>query len=94
MLKKPGPYPMIVLPPGGGYWQDGSEHECQLDSDGNPIIPQTSPSKVKLETDETAQCYRKHFLGKVRVNYLWLCFINFDISPGIAPDKLQVHLLT
>ncbi|XP_064611477.1 rap1 GTPase-activating protein 1-like isoform X3 [Liolophura sinensis] len=69
VLKKPGPYPMIVLPPGGGYWQDGSEHECQLDSDGNPIIPQTSPSKVKLETDETAQCYRKHFLGKEHFNY-------------------------
>ena len=64
MLKKPGPYPMIALPPGGGYWVDGVEHNCQLDTEGNPVLSDIT-GKPMLEMDETAKCYRRHMLGKV-----------------------------
>ena len=64
VLQKPGPYPMIVLPPSGGYWVDGQDHECPFDSRGNPILPQNN-WRAKFETDDTAKCYRRFFVGRV-----------------------------
>ena len=56
---------MIVPPRNGGYWIDGTDHnDCSTDREGNPVLPQ-STSKHKLEMDDTAKCYRRHFLGKV-----------------------------
>jgi hypothetical protein len=55
---------MIVLPPGGGYWLDGQDHECPFDTRGNPILPHTT-WHAKFETDDTAKCYRRFFIGRV-----------------------------
>lgn len=63
-LQKSAPYPMIVLPPGGGYWLDGQDHECPFDTRGNPILPHTT-WRAKFETDDTAKCYRRFFVGRV-----------------------------
>lgn len=63
-LQKSAPYPMIVLPPGGGYWLDGQDHECPFDTRGNPILPHTT-WHPKFETDDTAKCYRRFFIGRV-----------------------------
>ncbi|XP_067128537.1 rap1 GTPase-activating protein 1 isoform X2 [Centruroides vittatus] len=69
ILLSPGPYPMIVLPPTGGYWVDGVEHDCPIDSQGNPIIPKHCWSN-KFETDETAKLYREFFLGYEHLNFV------------------------
>lgn len=63
-LAKPGPYQMIVLPVNGGYWIDGTDHECAFDSRGNPVLP-LSAWRGKFETDDTAKCYRRFFIGRV-----------------------------
>lgn len=63
-LQKSAPYPMIVLPPGGGYWLDGQDHDCPFDTRGNPILP-NSTWRAKFETDDTAKCYRRFFVGRV-----------------------------
>jgi RAP1 GTPase activating protein 1 len=55
---------MIVLPPGGGYWLDGHDHDCPFDTRGNPILP-NSTWRAKFETDDTAKCYRRFFVGRV-----------------------------
>ncbi|KAJ9597843.1 hypothetical protein L9F63_011338, partial [Diploptera punctata] len=68
-LQKPGPYPMIVLPPGGGYWVDGQEHDCPFDSRGNPVLPQNN-WRAKFETDDTAKCYRRFFVGREHLNLI------------------------
>ncbi|XP_066994645.2 rap1 GTPase-activating protein 1 isoform X2 [Anabrus simplex] len=66
-LQKPPPYPMIVQPPSGGYWVDGQDHDCPFDSRGNPILPHAS-WRAKFETDDTAKCYRRFFVGREHLN--------------------------
>lgn len=58
---------MIVLPVNGGYWIDGTDHECAFDARGNPVLP-LSAWRGKFETDDTAKCYRRFFIGRVRFN--------------------------
>ncbi|XP_023032584.1 rap1 GTPase-activating protein 1 isoform X1 [Drosophila willistoni] len=66
-LAKPAPYPMIMLPLHGGYWQDGTEHECSYDARGNPLLPQTT-WMAKFETDDTAKCYRRFYAAREHSN--------------------------
>ena len=70
ILKGPGPYPTVVLPKDGGYWLDGQGDESLLDNCTAPSmhLPNMSnlQNKNKMEVDETAKLYRRHFLGKVR----------------------------
>lgn len=62
-LSRPGPYPMIAIPD-KGYWVDGTDHECHYDSRGTPVLPHGS-WRAKFETDDTAKCYRRFFMGRV-----------------------------
>ncbi|XP_034101146.1 rap1 GTPase-activating protein 1 isoform X2 [Drosophila albomicans] len=66
-LSKTAPYPMIMLPLHGGYWLDGTEHECSYDARGNPQLPQTT-WMAKFETDDTAKCYRRFYAGREHSN--------------------------
>ena len=70
-LRGPQPYPMIVLPRAGGYWVDppDQDHNVSLDSQGNPAVPQKVSYKTKFEMDDTARCYRAHFLGYEHYNF-------------------------
>ena len=63
-LRRGPPYPMVLTRPDDEYWVDGTEHDTALDGHGDPVLPQHS-WKPKIECDETAKCYRRHFLGKV-----------------------------
>ncbi|XP_034257132.1 rap1 GTPase-activating protein 1 isoform X3 [Thrips palmi] len=81
-LTRPAPFPMIVLPPEGqqgcppgaqggrGYWVDGAEHECAFDTLGNPVLPHADWRAHKFETDETARCYRRFFVGREHSNWV------------------------
>ncbi|XP_055711579.1 rap1 GTPase-activating protein 1 isoform X3 [Phlebotomus papatasi] len=66
-LAKAAPYPMIVLPTTGGYWLDGTDHECAFDTHGNPVLAQNA-WRAKFETDDTAKCYRRFFIGREHSN--------------------------
>ncbi|KAH8249239.1 hypothetical protein KR032_007582 [Drosophila birchii] len=66
-LAKSAPYPMILLPQLGGYWLDGTEHECGYDARGNPLLPQTT-WMAKFETDDTAKCYRRFYAAREHSN--------------------------
>ncbi|XP_054084092.1 rap1 GTPase-activating protein 1 isoform X2 [Zeugodacus cucurbitae] len=66
-LAKTAPYPMIILPQNGGYWVDGTEHECSFDARGNPMLPQTT-WMAKFETDDTAKCYRRFYAAREHSN--------------------------
>ncbi|KAL1465721.1 hypothetical protein WDU94_005264 [Cyamophila willieti] len=63
-LRAAPPYPMIVTPPGGGYWLDGFENESRQNSNSHQHGP-TAPWRSKIECDDTAKCYRRFFLGRV-----------------------------
>lgn len=82
ILKKSGPYPMIILPPNGGYWVDGMDHDCPFDNQGNPILPQHN-WKSKFEVDETAKCYRRFFIGREHFNF-------FSTDDNLGPLVLSM----
>ncbi|XP_053959716.1 rap1 GTPase-activating protein 1 isoform X2 [Anastrepha ludens] len=67
VLAKTAPYPMIILPLHGGYWVDGTEHECSFDARGNPMLPQAT-WMAKFETDDTAKCYRRFYAAREHSN--------------------------
>ncbi|XP_076365269.1 rap1 GTPase-activating protein 1-like isoform X3 [Tachypleus tridentatus] len=62
------PYPMIVIPPSGGYWVDGTDHEYRLDLEGNSDVPEYT-SLIQLELDDTPTLYRKIFVGSDHFNF-------------------------
>ncbi|XP_036340854.1 rap1 GTPase-activating protein 1 [Rhagoletis pomonella] len=66
-LAKTAPYPMIILPLNGGYWVDGTDHECSFDARGNPMLPETT-WMAKFETDDTAKCYRRFYAAREHAN--------------------------
>ncbi|XP_038597237.1 rap1 GTPase-activating protein 1-like isoform X3 [Tachyglossus aculeatus] len=81
VLRKGGPYPLIILPQFGGYWIEGTCHHLVSPSTDptveHPDLPSSpwggpgpGPSpRVKLECDPTARLYRRHFLGKEHQNF-------------------------
>ncbi|GAB6031292.1 Rap1 GTPase-activating protein 2, variant 2 [Chamberlinius hualienensis] len=85
-LKKPGPYPMIIQPPNGGYWVDGVDHDCPFDNQGNPVVSQHS-WKSKVETDETAKYYRRYFLGREHFNFF---AIDENLGPLVWSTKSEI----
>lgn len=62
LSRSSGPYPMIAVPQ-KGYWIDGTDHDQQYDHRGLPIVPPVT-WKAKIETDDTAKCYRRFFVGR------------------------------
>jgi len=67
VLEGPSPFPMVVLPQGGGYWCEGQ------DSTRSP-----APSPTTTEPPiEPAKIYRNHFLGQEHAN-----FVGFDEAQG------------
>ncbi|CAG9824723.1 unnamed protein product [Phaedon cochleariae] len=54
---------MIAVPPKGGYWVDGTDHEDLKDHRGRPVVPPPT-WRAKIETDDTAKCYRRFFVGR------------------------------
>jgi RAP1 GTPase activating protein 1 len=49
---------MVLLPPGGGFWLEDSES-------GWAAVH----SEVAVDEDDTAKCYRTHFLGHEHFNF-------------------------
>ena len=60
VLRHPPPYPMIAVPPNGGYWL---EDKCRSD-------PRTWVSKDECE--KAAKAFRNHFKGREHQNYYGL----------------------
>lgn len=58
---------MIVLPSNGGYWVDGTDHECAYDARGNPVLPHNA-WRGKFEMDDTAKCYRRFYVSREHQN--------------------------
>ena len=58
LLRGSPPYPMVSLPPEGGFWTDPS-HDNSFDSEGNPVV-----SEAAATDHEESPCrtYRAHFL--------------------------------
>ncbi|CAH1239895.1 RAP1GAP [Branchiostoma lanceolatum] len=96
VIKGEGPYPMIVAPTSGRYWVDGNDPDTLTDSQGRPILP-SCPAKYKLEADDTAKCYRRHFLGKEHMNFFaWdenLGHLVLSVKPETISSQEHLRLI-
>lgn len=61
ILSQPKPYPQVVLPETGGYWDESS---TDVDHQYDNIN-----SNNKFETDETARYYRRYFMGNEHMTF-------------------------
>ena len=62
ILRTSPPYPIVSLPPQGGFWSDPS--------DGSPV--QRVPSESVMEAEQTCSTYRAHFLQSEHFNFCGL----------------------
>ena len=60
VLRHPPPYPMIAVPPTGGYWLEDS------------LRPDPRSWMSKEESDKIAKAYRTQFKGREHQNYYGL----------------------
>lgn len=78
VLAQPGPYPQVVLPSSGTYWD-----EHAMDADHHYLTNNSN----KFETDETATYYRRYFLG----NEHWTFFGEDEVhGPVVVTYKREV----
>jgi len=68
---------LILLPQFGGYWIEGTNHKLSNGIDPEQLLSPTS--RFKLECNNTAKIYRKHFLGKVRI-----CLNKVIVQPKVV----------
>lgn len=80
VLRHPPPYPMIAIPPNGGYW---------LEQDSNIKRPAIDRSWVsKDELDKTAKAYNSQFKGRDHQNFYG---IDSTENPIVISVKLDPH---
>ena len=65
MLQQPGPYPLVVSPPEGGYKVVNGEYASSVDSNGQWQAPEISTEHFRVDVDTIALLYGRHFVGKV-----------------------------
>ena len=69
LLQQPGPYPLVVSPPDGGYKVMNGEYASSLGSDGRWQAPEISTEHFRVDVDNIALLYGRHFVGKVSIDY-------------------------
>ena len=84
LLRGSPPYPMVALPPEGGFWSDPSDHSFHngsFDSEGNPGVegPQVVP-----DLEESCRTYRAHFLQSEHFNF---CGLDESLGPVVLSVK-------
>ncbi|KAJ7998666.1 hypothetical protein DPEC_G00207250 [Dallia pectoralis] len=95
ILGRRSPFPLILLPQFGGYWIEGTNH--------NPPVtpePEQQPfaaSHIMLETNSTAEIYRKYFMGKEHFNYYSmdaaLGHLILSVKYDVIREQDHLHLL-
>ncbi|XP_020616460.1 rap1 GTPase-activating protein 2-like isoform X2 [Orbicella faveolata] len=83
VLAAGGPYPLVVLPVGGEYWLEGSNHS---NINGNNF----KHLDCKIETSNVIQSYRRDFIGKEHLNFI--CD-DEKLGPVILSVKQEIEKL-
>ena len=66
VLRGSPPYPMVSLPPEGGFWSDPSSNRTRHDNnDGHPVTSDNCPD----HDDNPCRTYRAHFLQSEHFNF-------------------------
>jgi hypothetical protein len=59
------PYPLVVLPVTGDYWQEGTNHVCDFDKRGKHIIKKIDEDDLVIEDDMRYSVYKNFFKKQV-----------------------------
>ncbi|XP_046850590.1 rap1 GTPase-activating protein 1-like isoform X2 [Xenia sp. Carnegie-2017] len=73
VLNAGSPYPLVVLPVSGDYWQEGTNHICDKDKRGKVIIKKIDESKIVIEDDLEYSAYKNFFKNQEHYNYVTEC---------------------
>lgn len=65
MLLAGKPYPLVVLPVTGDYWQEGTNHVCSFDKRGKHIIKKIDEADLVIEDDMGYSVYKNFFKNQV-----------------------------
>lgn len=68
VLNAGSPYPLVVLPVTGDYWQEGTNHVCDKDKRGKDIIKKIDESKIVIEDDLEYSAYKNFFKNQVNLH--------------------------
>ena len=63
------PFPLLIIPPDGGYWVQNGEYESSRSEDGTWQAPEIDTEHFRLDTDTTAMMYGRHFVGRSHKNF-------------------------
>ncbi|GFT00939.1 rap1 GTPase-activating protein 1 [Nephila pilipes] len=91
VLKGAGPYPMVLLPPSGGYRLDGGDENAwnQIEEFGSHmlgVLNLTQKDSSLLEIDRNATLYRRHFYRKDHYNFI---MNDTNIGPIVMSVKCE-----
>ncbi|XP_064794109.1 rap1 GTPase-activating protein 2b isoform X2 [Oncorhynchus masou masou] len=110
VLERGGPYPQVILPEFGGYWIEDPDalvptppsrypSLCGRGDDGGGGEGEEEDAALvgygyRLESNEAARAYRKHFLGKDHLNFYCTasCHGNLILSVKHEEVKSQEYL--
>ncbi|XP_056385738.1 rap1 GTPase-activating protein 1-like isoform X1 [Hyla sarda] len=83
VMRRGYPLPLLIVPPQGGYWIEGTNHSLPS-PESDPPAPY---DRLRiLQSDPTARFYRKHFLGKEHYNF---CAQDPHLGAVILSAKLE-----
>ena len=63
------PFPLLITPPDGGYWVQNGEYESSRNIDGTWQAPEIDTEHFRLDIDNTAMMYGRHFVGHPHKNF-------------------------
>uniref|UniRef100_A0AC35U6G6 Rap-GAP domain-containing protein n=1 Tax=Rhabditophanes sp. KR3021 TaxID=114890 RepID=A0AC35U6G6_9BILA len=91
LSKRNGLLPQIILPSNGGFWMDGvCSSSINMDDhllDRHSPHVSNSCARFKLETDDTANCYRRYYVDREHHNFYAL---DSNLGPLILSVRTEV----
>ncbi|XP_067112751.1 rap1 GTPase-activating protein 2-like [Osmerus mordax] len=102
VLERGGPYPQVILPEFGGYWIEDPEAPtppplsleislCERDEGGGGEGEDTPPGAYgyRLESNDAARAYRKHFLGKEHLNFYCMASSHGNLILSLRHEEVK-----
>jgi hypothetical protein len=83
------PYPLVVLPVTGDYWQEGTNHVCDFDKRGKHIITKIDEDDLVIEDDMGYSVYKNFFKKQV---YDISCYFTLQITCIVTHHPRKICL--
>ncbi|XP_055799016.1 rap1 GTPase-activating protein 2b isoform X1 [Salvelinus fontinalis] len=105
VLERGGPYPQVILPEFGGYWIEDPDalfptppsrypNLCDRGDDGGGGEGEEGDAALvgygyRLESNDAARAYRKHFLGKDHLNFYCMASSHGNLILSVKHEEVK-----